>query len=512
MDIDTGAVEIAKLRLWLSLIVDEDDIQNIKPLPNLDYKIVCGNSLIGFPENWGSPIEKEIEALIHQHFNETNPTQKDKLKTKIDEKIDSRYKNSLKAFGYQVNFDFKTVFSEVFQQNGGFDVVIANPPYVSNKKMHKNKMQNEILSYKKLFFSMKSGNADIYVLFIEKSLSIIKKQGTMRLIIPNKFLIAKYSKAILDYVIKNRHLTSIDDLSNVSVFESASVYPIIIELRKSANTKAIRQLFTINDSGLQILQEKTFDYKELTVDKLQSTKEEQPLIDKIINQSTLLGNELIVSPGINGFQFTNYGKCIFDRSEKNLGQMKYKKLIITGSIDRYVIKDDPIRYNKRRLSDPVIVYDSKIISPGKWELFESPKIVIAGMATKIEAYYDEKGELASGVNVYSIFESKLMNFKYILAYLNSQLGSWLFRNLFYDKHLGGDYISINATLLKKLPIKVIPTTKQKLIANIVDRILVVKRGNSQADTSALEREIDQIVYQLYGLTEDEIKVVEEKKN
>jgi hypothetical protein len=81
VDIDSGAVEIAKLRLWLSLIVDEDDIQNIKPLPNLDYKIVCGNSLIGFPDkgwgdSWGSEIEKEIESLIHKHFNETNVTKK----------------------------------------------------------------------------------------------------------------------------------------------------------------------------------------------------------------------------------------------------------------------------------------------------------------------------------------------------------------------------------------------------------------------------------------------------
>ncbi|MEZ4517476.1 MAG: hypothetical protein R3C44_11805 [Chloroflexota bacterium] len=56
VDIDPGAVEITKLRLWLSLVVDEDDPQNIKPLPNLDYKIVCGNSLVGFPENWGSPL------------------------------------------------------------------------------------------------------------------------------------------------------------------------------------------------------------------------------------------------------------------------------------------------------------------------------------------------------------------------------------------------------------------------------------------------------------------------
>jgi hypothetical protein len=94
VDIDPGAVEIAKLRLWLSLVVDEDDIKNIKPLPNLDYKIVRGNSLIGFPENWTSSISKEVEDLKNEFFGETNPSKKTKLKKQIDDKLNYRYENS----------------------------------------------------------------------------------------------------------------------------------------------------------------------------------------------------------------------------------------------------------------------------------------------------------------------------------------------------------------------------------------------------------------------------------
>lgn len=74
VDIDIGAVETCKLRFWLSLIVDEEDFTDLKPLPNLDYKVVCGDSLLRFPENWGSFIESEIEALEEQYFSETNPT------------------------------------------------------------------------------------------------------------------------------------------------------------------------------------------------------------------------------------------------------------------------------------------------------------------------------------------------------------------------------------------------------------------------------------------------------
>lgn len=80
VDIDPGAVETCKLRFWLSMIVDEEDFNNIKPLPNLDYKVVCGDSLLGFPENWGSNIEKEIEDLMDRYFEEAHPKTKSELK------------------------------------------------------------------------------------------------------------------------------------------------------------------------------------------------------------------------------------------------------------------------------------------------------------------------------------------------------------------------------------------------------------------------------------------------
>jgi hypothetical protein len=132
VDIDPGAVEIAKLRLWLSLIVDEDDIKNIKPLPNLDYKIVCGNSLLGVEKDlFNANLFSELEKLKALFFNETNPTKKQEYKKQIDKlirEITSGHKE----------FDFEVYFSEVFHEKAcpersrrsGFDVVIANPPYI----------------------------------------------------------------------------------------------------------------------------------------------------------------------------------------------------------------------------------------------------------------------------------------------------------------------------------------------------------------------------------------------
>ncbi|HOF42771.1 MAG TPA: hypothetical protein PLF86_02880 [Candidatus Moranbacteria bacterium] len=128
VDIDPGAVEIAKLRLWLSLVVDEDDIRQIKPLPNLDYKIVCGNSLLGVQRDLlNDHLFKELENLKPLYFNETNPTNKQEYKKKIDELI-RQITNGHKEF------DFEVYFSEVFHKKGGFDVVIANPPYIQLQK------------------------------------------------------------------------------------------------------------------------------------------------------------------------------------------------------------------------------------------------------------------------------------------------------------------------------------------------------------------------------------------
>jgi hypothetical protein len=399
----------------------------------------------------------------------------------------------------------------MFGQKDGFDIVIANPPYVSNKKMHKEKMQENIKEFKNLYLAMKSGNCDLYVLFIECGINLSKDGGIVKFIIPNKFLIAKYSQALLSHLIQNQYLTSIDDFSKTNVFDGVSVYPIVIELIKTHNNEMSRRALKIDNGKMETIEEQIIACKDLSFETLLPSKKEQPLIDKVFNQSVILGDVVKVAPGINGFQFTNYGRCIFDGVPEGKEGLPKKRVIISGSIDRYNIKSDPIRYNKRRLEDPIIIYDSNVISPDKWHLFETPKIVIAGMAKEIEAYYDENGDFACGVNVYSVLESQNLKFLYILSYLNSRLCSWLFRTLFYDKHLSGDYISINATLIRKIPIKVVDDVIQDEFEETANQI-IEKKKSGQVDTTDLEKQIDQMVYKLYDLTPEEIAVVEGGQN
>ncbi|MBK9093981.1 MAG: hypothetical protein IPM84_14660 [Anaerolineae bacterium] len=124
VDIDGGAVEIAKLRLWLSLVVDEESYADIQPLPNLDYKIVQGNSLGQVKKNlFNMALFTDLDALKRRYFDETHPTEKTKLRAQIEQLI------GLLTNGMQ-DFDFDVYFHEVFEGRGGFDVVIGNPPYI----------------------------------------------------------------------------------------------------------------------------------------------------------------------------------------------------------------------------------------------------------------------------------------------------------------------------------------------------------------------------------------------
>ncbi|MBK9398587.1 MAG: hypothetical protein IPN55_15660 [Saprospiraceae bacterium] len=110
VDIDSSAIDIARLRLWLSLVVDEDDLDPIETLPNLDYKIVAGNSLINFPENWKSSASDKIEDLKLKFFNETDLGTKKELKSKIDLAISERMHGSERTFGINISFDFRLYF------------------------------------------------------------------------------------------------------------------------------------------------------------------------------------------------------------------------------------------------------------------------------------------------------------------------------------------------------------------------------------------------------------------
>jgi methylase of polypeptide subunit release factors len=244
VDIDPGAVEIAKLRLWLSLVVDEDDIKQIKPLPNLDYKIVCGNSLLGVEKNlFNSELFKKLEEIKPLYFNETNPTKKQKYKKEIDGLI------SQITDGH-AEFDFEIYFSEVFHEKGGFDVIIGNPPYVEHKKL------KGISNTLKVIYSTYSGTADLYVYFYEKGIRILRENGSLFYITSNKFIKTSYGEKLRKYF-TSYQIIEIIDFTSVHVFEALVASCIIcITKRNFSNNNII--LSFIDDTLLKFADLKSY--------------------------------------------------------------------------------------------------------------------------------------------------------------------------------------------------------------------------------------------------------------
>ena len=303
VDIDPGAVEIAKLRLWLSLVVDEDDIKNIKPLPNLDYRIMQGNSLISefmginfdadrensanimFKDETDELIEK-FQQKKEEFLNESNVSKKAQLKEEVEQLLVEIYESRLKSrkadfFNHleeienkyavlpnekqrnglikqeketlykESGFDLDTAekqlkeftsgrkikpfflwhlyFSEVFHHKGGFDVVIANPPYLSHvifSKQDKLVLQRTFKTFR--------GRADIYVAFYERGIGLIKSLGHLVFITSNKFFRAGYGELVRKYIDQSTTVVLAIDFGDSPIFD-ATAYPSILLLKKMKN-------------------------------------------------------------------------------------------------------------------------------------------------------------------------------------------------------------------------------------------------------------------------------------
>jgi len=219
VDVDASAVDIAKLRLWLSLVVDEVDYESIKPLPNLDYKIVCGNSLLGVEKDLlNEKLFRRLESLKSVFFDEIDGVEKRRLKGEIDGIIGE-------LTGGQ--FDFELCFSEVFRQ-GGFDVVIGNPPYGIVFDTIVKKKYDEV-------YPTFARNNDIYVAFYEKGFNILINKGILAYISPNTFLNGDYFKILRKHITCHSIIREIFDYKDLKVFKDPTVFVCVFIGSKNIN-------------------------------------------------------------------------------------------------------------------------------------------------------------------------------------------------------------------------------------------------------------------------------------
>ncbi len=476
VDIDPGAVEIAKLRLWLSLVVDEEDVKQIKPLPNLDYKIVAGNSLLGVEKDlFNNHLFIQLERLKPQYFDESETSQKASLKNEIDALIQQLANN-------KETFDFEIYFSEVFQKKKGFDVVIANPPYGANIPANDlEKIRPQLRDTKNM------NSAALFIDFAKNKLSHDK--GTVSFIVPKSLLFCEdwfsLVKAMLDNTLV---LVDVE-----KAFERVLLEQVVFVLARHLNIDRYLGRKFLNNEFVRetvILNKYVLLFEAWICDV---SKTEIGLAERIRSSGIPL-RELVHC--FRGFPIQ---RCVKEKgSFPVIGGKNLLRYGVSG-VKGYLTKNDYQNLSKKiaRFAQPKLMAQNLVAH------IQNPKPHI-----QVTVAFDECGEVMNFDTVTNIIPtSQQFCPKFILAVLNSTLTSWFaykfifcaaIRTMHFDRYYVG-----------KIVMPIADAAQQRDVVQYVDRIVAEKKRDPAVDTTEWEREIDRLVYELYGVTEDEIKLVEE---
>jgi type I restriction-modification system DNA methylase subunit len=542
VDVDCGAVDIAKLRLWLSLVVDEDDFLSIKPLPNLDYKIVCGNSLFGVERNLlNSHLFEELETLKQRFFQEINPRQKKEEKAQIERLIRQLTNNDER-------FDFEIYFSEVFHPKSGFDVVIANPPYVRQESIKEFKPQ-----LKQAFGVFYCGTADLYTYFYKLGLEILKPSGHLCFIAPNKFMRAGYGRNTRVLLAGEATPKIVIDFGDLPIFD-ATTYPSILLVEKGKPEAAGKTLTaTFTDPSQLVRLDETLAAVgfSMPIDALKAEgwtlerpdvlalmekfrKAGKPLgeyvegkfyygiktglneafvIDEASRQRLIAENPKsadLIKPWLRGRDIRKWkaewaGLYLITIASSANRHWLWSDAKTDGEALRLFEQTYPAIYRhlvqwKKQLQkrDDQGKYWWELRSCVYYEEFDRPKIVYPNI-TKTNVFAFDTTGILTNQKCFIIPVDDL----YLLSVLNSKMGTMWFRVTL--PLLRGGFFEPSALFMEKFP--VFPATEiQK--APIIERTRAILADPDSPAVPCLEEEIDGLIYKLYGLAEAEISLVE----
>lgn len=390
----------------------------------------------------------------------------------------------------------------------GFDVIVGNPPYVNIRELARSHSKQAVADLRARFRTAQ-GNFDLYVLFIERALELLRPGGRLGFIIPNKWATLDYARALRELLLRATTLEHIVDLTSMQVFPQASIYPQVLILQKSPPLPDHQVHFAqiTNHTAFQRL----------------AAGERQRFVPQgdFDSRAFILGNDVRVEQrvatvplesvctlhsGASGYSATEFSKCLREAdSVDNDEPSEVADFIVSGNIDRYAIKFGKVRFLKQLWRMPVLPLRDEYLSADKIALYRGPKIVLSGMGKRLEAAYDDAG-CALGVQVYAASDLQVDPY-YLLGVLNSKLLSYLFRERFAAKCLAGNYLSLNKGQLAQLPIRTVAAADkqtaiwQRQIANLARQL-------TQQYSSELDDQLDELVYRLYELTAAERATVE----
>ena len=531
VDIEKGAVDIARLRFWLSIVVDEE---TPSPLPNLDYKIMQGNSLIEslmgvdlskltyekqHKKDKGEILlfddeknrqQKLVSQLLSSYYSCSDHDKKIKLRAEIAETINKQ----LEAQGYNPSilrelknidpsennkfFLWHTWFSDVFNREGkeGFDIVIGNPPYITYRGKEKNSISDsELNNLIATYTHSAEYKVNSYALFTEAGINICNNRGTISYIIPSTILQNDYLKKIREFLICRNQIKEIVSFSN-KVFDAVTD-SIILRCKKGFVENNTMLFKRVSDLSLVPTEEKEFVTGEwdksdkLYVIDLKSTSADSAIFSKMEASGLRLEDYYKVYVGI-------VAKGIKQFLSSTKDTIHYKKYLQGKHIAPYqiIFKSVYINFIPELLHSNTdqFVYEQK----EKILVRKTGNLLMASLDS--EQYYTDQ----SLYNLY-LKPNKWYSNKVLLAILNSKL-----LNYYYNKKLitnADVFPYIKGVHLKMFPLPHLSDGIESELSDLVDLIIQHKKQN--IDTSVICNKIDALVYQLYGLTDVEIKIIEQ---
>lgn len=543
VDIDPFAVNIARLRLWLSLVVDYHG-DRPEPLPNLDFKIEVGDSLAA-PD----PSGQQLDMFRQQQINDFFQLKSDYLmshgerKRLLREQIE-QLRAEIKAYTRgdarlpENAFDWAVEFAEVFSgAAGGFDIVLANPPYVRQELIKEIKPM-----LKNRYPDVYRGTADLYVYFYARALQLLKPAGMLAFIAPNKFMRAGYGQKLRYLLSKKVAQHAIIDFGDLPVFD-ATIYPAILVMQKKSPTKQNEfQALVITDTEIaerlpEVMHRFAWPQPQSSLEE-NSWVLEHPeflrLVKKIYTAGKPLGKKVKgnfyygIKTGFNeAFVIDEITKnklvsedpnCIqvikpwLRGREINRWSIDWNRLYLiyvpwTFPLNKYPVLRQHFNQFKEQLSSrpeakqgrfpwyALSRYAAEYVSE-----FEKPKVIWRAVAQEARGFgYDVSGALSADTT-YFLPTSEL----YLLAVLNSSVSGLMLERL--CDRVQASYLRVKSIYMEQIPIPEVSPNQRGAIEALVQKCLDARGQGPQV--AQWEAEINRIVYELYHLTPAEIRLVE----
>lgn len=499
VDLDAQAVEVTQLSLSLKMLEDEttataNEMQVLfheKILPNMSRNIICGNSLVESDVYLNDIFFSDEEKII-------NP------------------------------MDYSAAFPDIIRK-GGFDAIVGNPPWVDIKELPPNHVKYYFTKY-----ACSENRINLYALFIEKCLKLIKPSGMIGYIIPNSILYQSSYKKLRFKILNDFSIQEIIRLPD-NTFKKVKAETVILTIKGNSfksqcncliydRNDKINSITEDNAVEKKLLNPETWLEKDLFVFDIYSTDNINALLKKIEANKYLFESLCDFCLGLTPYdKYKGHTKSqITDRvfHSKTPLNSTFKKLLAGGDIERYRVEWG---------NDEYISYGEWLGAPREKRFFTDERIlvrqIVSGKPLRIFAGYT-KDELYNTQSAFNILRkpNAKENIKYYLSILNSSLMNFFHSYTYLDlsKNLFQKILIQNC---RKFPMKCIDFKNKSEVlihdklVSLVDQIINSKKEVSNSNTekdfnyynnkiSALDKQIDNLVYELYGLTQNEIEIIE----